>query len=109
MVMKAARKLKVIMKAIPKGKKWYWWLPAGSLQGARNRMQIKAKPSRGRPVGTTDPQVKKRRAQLLREWDQGKFGKNKSAAGRAHKFDRSDATKIINDHEKAKQREDSTN
>jgi hypothetical protein len=36
---------------------------------------------------------------MLEAWERGEFGSNKSAAGRAYGFDRSDATKIINAHE----------
>ena len=43
-----------------------------------------------------------RKEAMLAAWDRGEFDGNKSAAGRAYSFHRSDATKLINEHERAK-------
>jgi hypothetical protein len=61
-----------------------------------------AKRRRGRPKGTTDPQVAKRTKDMLDAWDRGEFNANKSAAGRAYGFDPADANRLINAHERGK-------
>src|SRR5262249_5808389 len=60
------------------------------------------KGKRGRPPNSTDPEVARRKQEMLDAWDRGDFGSNKAAAGRAFDFHRSDASKIINDHERSK-------
>jgi hypothetical protein len=62
------------------------------------------KPKRGvgRPEGSVDQGRQKRIEQMLNDWDAGKFGTNKTAAGQAHDIDRSSATKIINAHDAEK-------
>ena len=57
---------------------------------------------RGRPKGYRNPKVTERIRRMLEAWDRGDFGKNKAAAGRQCGFGRSEATKIINDHERRK-------
>jgi hypothetical protein len=57
----------------------------------------------GRPKGNK-PETEKRKREMLDAWDMGEFGHNKSKAGQKHGFHRSDATKIINKHERAKRR-----
>ena len=52
----------------------------------------------GRPRGTGDPDVARRKREMLEAWDRGEYGGNKSRAGRAHGFCRADATKYINKH-----------
>jgi hypothetical protein len=56
---------------------------------------------RGRPAGTTSSAVADRKRKMLDAWDRGDFA-SKAAAGRAHGFGRSDATKIIIAHERTK-------
>jgi hypothetical protein len=53
----------------------------------------------GRPPVRTRDRID-REAEMLKAWDQKKFGTNKAATGRAFDIDRSDATKLINDHER---------
>src|SRR5262249_6326514 len=60
------------------------------------------KRGRGRPKGKRDAEVVERRARMLAAWDRGERGDNKAATGRAYGFDRSDATKLINRHEREK-------
>jgi hypothetical protein len=75
--------------------------PPAATQSDAGEVQPKR---RGRPSGTIDPDVARRKRQMLEEWDQGNFNGNKAAAGRAHGFHRSDATKIINVHARKKSR-----
>jgi hypothetical protein len=63
-----------------------------------------AKKRRGRPTGTIDKGRVERARMMLEAWDRGEFKGNKARAGRAYQFDRSDATKIINAHERRKGR-----
>jgi hypothetical protein len=62
----------------------------------------KRRKRRGRPKGWRDPEVAARQKAMLEAWDRGEFGTNKAAAGRAFEFDRSDAAKIIKDHERSR-------
>jgi hypothetical protein len=62
---------------------------------------------RGRPKGSTDSEVAKRKANMLEAWDRGDFGANKAAAGRAFGFHRPDASKYIAEHEREKRRNNS--
>jgi hypothetical protein len=57
----------------------------------------------GRPVGSIDEDVANRKREMLEAWDRDEFQGNKAEAGRSHGFHRSDATKIINEHERAKE------
>jgi hypothetical protein len=101
-VMAAARKLKVKIEKLEFRGPYYWRLPGTSASQNGKAVEAQAKRNPGRPEGAISLRVKERREKMLREWDEGKFQNNKSAAGRKHGFDRSDATKIINEHEKAK-------
>jgi hypothetical protein len=65
-------------------------------------MTEKPKPPRGRPRGTADPEVANRKREMLESWDRRDFGTNKAETGRAYDFDRSDATKLINEHDAEK-------
>jgi hypothetical protein len=56
---------------------------------------------RGRPLGTIDPDVAKRKRKMLAAWDRGEF-ETKVAAAKEYDFHRSDATKYINEHEAKK-------
>jgi hypothetical protein len=56
---------------------------------------------RGRPRGMT-PEVKKKIAGMLSAWERRELGDNKAAYGRKFGFDKSDATRLINAHERAK-------
>jgi hypothetical protein len=56
----------------------------------------------GRPKGSIDPEVARRKGEMLEAWGRGEFDGNKAAAGRAYGFNRTDATNIINDHERDK-------
>lgn len=59
---------------------------------------------RGRPKGR-DPEVVQREKDMLADWDAAlERGEciSKAELGRKHGFDRSDATKLINDHERRK-------
>jgi hypothetical protein len=58
------------------------------------------KKKRGRPKGVTKD-VADRMRKLLEEWDRGDFD-SKAQAGRAHGFNRPDASTIINAHEREK-------
>jgi hypothetical protein len=57
----------------------------------------------GRPKGRRMDNVVKREQKMLADWDQGKYS-SKAEAGRAHGFHRSDASKLINAHEKERER-----
>jgi hypothetical protein len=73
-----------------------------SPQPANAGVHINPEPKRrGRPKGR-DPEVIRREKAMLAAWDRGEFGTNKAAAGRAFKFHRQDATKLINAHERKK-------
>jgi hypothetical protein len=60
------------------------------------------KKGRGRRPGSFDKKVAERKTKMLEAWDRGDFHGNKSAAGRAHGFHRSDASKTIAKHEAQK-------
>jgi hypothetical protein len=60
----------------------------------------------GRPKGPTEDWKNRKRA-MIEGWDRGDYGDNKAEAGRAHDFHRSDATNIINAHEREKRRKNS--
>ena len=63
--------------------------------------KVKAVPmKRGRKTGRRMQEVIEREKKMCEEWDQGVFGKNKSAAAHAHDFDRGNASRIIAKHEK---------
>lgn len=59
----------------------------------------------GRP---TDPEVATRKRLMLEGWDRGDFQGNRAAAGRAHGFNRPDASKSIKAHEAEKRRKTPT-
>jgi len=92
------------------GPRYYWHLPG---QGAPGLTSVVPQPEessapsrprgRGRPKGKTQDWLR-RAKEMLEAWDRGDFAGNKAAAGRAHAFNRSDATKIINAHEAGKRR-----
>jgi hypothetical protein len=58
---------------------------------------------RGRPEGTVDKEVEKRKADMLAAWDRGDF-ETIAAAARAFDFHRPDVSKIIKAHESKKRR-----
>jgi hypothetical protein len=64
----------------------------------------KACKKRGRKRGWRDPEVERRKTKMLEDWDRGEFDGNKAAAGKKYHFHKSDATKDINEHERAKGR-----
>lgn len=62
----------------------------------------------GRPKGKRSEDVVRREREMLEKWDQGAYGDNMAAAGKAHGFnDRSAARRIIKAHEKEKRRKES--
>jgi hypothetical protein len=71
--------------------------------GANNRQTPKR---RGRPEGTVDKEVEKRKADMIAAWERGEF-KTRAAAARAFNFHRPDASKIINAHDRKKRRNNS--
>jgi hypothetical protein len=56
------------------------------------------RPARGRP---SDPDVARRKDEMLKGWEDGKY-KSKAAAARAHDFHRADASKLIDEYMKNK-------
>ena len=82
-------------------------LPDQSADGAPQEDSLNQVPKiqrgrRGRKKGYRNPKVSERIKRMLDAWDRGDFGNNKAVAGRKCGFGRSEATKIINDHERKK-------
>jgi hypothetical protein len=59
------------------------------------------KRKRGRPKKRTVARVERER-KVLEAWDRRDFGDNKAATGAAFDIDRSDATRLINNHDRQK-------
>jgi hypothetical protein len=60
------------------------------------------KNGRGRRKGWRNAETQRRKKEMLDAWESGTHGDNKAAAAAAHGFDRSNGTKIINEHERKK-------
>jgi hypothetical protein len=62
---------------------------------------VKPARRRGRPKGSIDPDVLRRRVEMLEAWDRGEF-KSKAAAAEAFGFHRSNVSKLIDEYESEK-------
>jgi hypothetical protein len=57
----------------------------------------------GRPKGSIDPEVLKRKQDMLEAWEKGDFD-TKADAARAHEFDRANTSRLITEFEAARKR-----
>jgi hypothetical protein len=73
-----------------RGEPWYWCLPGQETPPNPPRKR------RGRPKGETE-EVARRKKEMLEAWDRGEF-QTKKEAGEKYGFDKSDATRYINEH-----------